>query len=197
MKTIFCILFFISIFFINCSNDTKNYHEKDNAKSSVAKNEINKYENMMDTVLNRERYLFIFNNESGKVSLIINSKIIEVGRYNSSLISRPEIEIYPLNKNNLGIIIMTHIEQFGKSIDGLHLLTYNINNKKIKSLCDFSDIALHNIDTDTLDNIIYFDYIIDDKNNKIVVKEYLPYKNLENIKQKYKIKSRKCIYTLK
>jgi hypothetical protein len=171
------------------ADSTQQIIRKDTVKvaSLLAKGNIKVLFNKKDETLN-----FIY--KSGEIQ-----KTYEIGRYSNTFGDPPEVELKDLDENNVGILITTNLVQLGQSADALAFYSFNIKTEQLKELCVLDDIAVHDMQMDTLQasEITYYDYFIDNSKNQIVVKEYSPYKSLTNKKVIYKTRTRTCSYKLK
>ena|ERR1022692_3386340 len=145
---------------------------------------------LSDSSLQNGNIKIKFDSTTEKVQLMYKGqngeKNIELGRFANTFGYPPETKLIKFDNNNVGIVIIITINQLGQSLDGLTLFNFNNKTLKVRKLCEVPEIAIHDAGIDTLSNIEHYDYFIDPIKKNLTVKEYLPYKSLDNSNIKYK-----------
>ena len=136
-----------------------------------------------DSLVNSGNIKIVFDKNNEMVELLYNNNGLlekyKIGRYTNTFGDAPVVEIKQINDSETVIIIITNIVQLGQSSDELTLYSFDIVKKQLNKICDIEDIAVHDMEIDTLSNIIHYSYSIDKEKKKLILEEYSPYKSLD------------------
>lgn len=192
------LLVSIFLFCLSCSNE-----QKGNTTDTLKSDTINVAEKVLENIICcdsliqkfKVKSVFDKNSQSLFLEYAFNKQVkkMNIGRYSNTFGDAPNVDITQIDKRNGGIVITTNFLQLGQSSYELYFFSFNLFEERLSKLCEFSDIAIHDMQQDTLSNIQYFDYEVKMKDKKFILKEYAPYKSL-NVESKYTIKTSECNY---
>lgn len=200
-KISYLVLSLFIIFTTSCQNYNKHKEISSDAMDSavITSHKIDSVENK-EVLVKNEAVKVFFNNESETVQLKYFSeqgeRLFNLGRHVNTFGDPPIIEVNTIDSHNVGIVIITNLIQMGQSADNLTFFSFNKTNETINKVCEVTEIAVHDMEIDTLSNIKHYDYRIDKKKKLLIIEEYIPYKSLENQSFKYKIKTQKFSFLI-
>ena len=141
-----------------------------------------------EIIAEKDNFKILYNQNSRNVKLLFNDSTHVMGQFFNTFGYAPNIEFIDIGKNK-GIVIVSVVEQLG--MVEYQLTLFELNNQKniLYKQCSFSNIATHNTEIDTLQNIKHYDYSV--QGRKFVIKEYYPYKSLKD-SLTYSTKSKSC-----
>ena len=181
-------VFLIVICSLSCNSENKNSHVTTNGISTSVKSRN-------DTFLilaSSSDYTARFNEKDWLLYLYDKQERIQIGRYANSMGYPPEVTLTTFPEGVLVTVTQT-FTTYGIDEYFINFFLFNKRTRNLKDVCTFERIHGGSYDQIVAD-ASYYDLVIDEKKQKIVLEEYFPYRSDEH-DNKYSMKVRACSWT--
>lgn len=164
--------FYIALFIFSCSNDD-NFED---ANSYKIKHSLEKEKSIKETDIK-----IYFDTTTAEVVGIVGNDIIVIGKHYGTFGAHPKIDLFNHNKKKY-VLITEYITSLGITSDNIYLYRIDETAKRINRVLEKQMIGEHNVELDTLSNILFYETTFSMDTFKIV--SFIPFKSVD-LKNKF------------